>query len=61
MLGDGPAGLEPPAGARNRRKPTVKIGRNAPEETLPRKGLCPTETQGSENFRQMKYKTNYDS
>ena len=29
-LGDCPAGLEPPAGARRRRKATVKILRNAP-------------------------------
>ena len=29
-LGDFPAGLEPPAWARNRRKATVKIRQNAP-------------------------------
>ena len=41
-LGDCPAVLEPPAGARNRRKATVKIRRNAPQEALSRKGLYPS-------------------
>ena len=34
-----PAGLEHPAGARNKRKATVNIQRNAPEEASPQKYL----------------------
>ena len=40
-LGDCPAGLELPTGARTRRKATVKIRRNAPQGALARKGLYP--------------------
>ncbi len=40
-LGDCPTRLEPHAGARNRRKATVKKRRNYPKKVLPRKGLYP--------------------
>ena len=41
ILAIGPTGLEPPAGARNRRKSPVKIREIAPKGALPRKGLYP--------------------
>ena len=37
----GPAGLEPPAGARNRRKATVKNTKNRPLGSVATKGTMP--------------------
>ena len=40
-LGDCPTGLEPPAGARNRRKVTVKNTKNHPLRCVATKGAIP--------------------
>ena len=56
MFSDCPAGLgNCPAAARNRRKATVKVRRNAVEEALSRKGLysnLPSDVDWLENLNQ---------
>ena len=46
-----PAGLEPPAVSRNKRKATVKIRRNASKWALTRKGLYPILLMNKHNFQ----------